>query len=142
MVGDIIHSNTKHGLIAQNKVELRAIEKGYMISRPITECSRYDAIIDFGTHLERVQIKYAGSKHTESSGVCVVDFRKKSINGIMRKTYSADEVDAILVYLPDIDEICYFPISFIKGKGRLSIRYAKSKNNQKSGIILADNYIW
>lgn len=137
-----MHDSTKHGLIAQNKVELRAIEKGYMISRPITECSRYDAIIDFGTHLERVQIKYAGSKQTESTGSCVVDFRKRSINGAVRKTYSDNEVDAVLVYLPDIDKVCYFPIKFIEGKGRLSIRYTKPKNNQMSGVILADDYIW
>lgn len=137
-----MYESTKHGLIAQNKVELRAIEKGYMVSRPITECSRYDAIIDFGTHLERVQIKYAGSKQTGSTGSCVVDFRKRSINGAVRKTYSDNEIDAVLIYLPDIDKICYFPVKFIEGKDRLTIRYTSTKSNQTASITFADDYVW
>ena len=137
-----MHENTIHGLIAQNKAELRAIEKGYMISKPITECTRYDMIIDNGDTLQKVQVKYAGSKQTVSSGSCVVDFRKKSINGKERKFYSKDEIDAVLVYLPEIDKICYFPIDFIENKSALTIRYEKPKNNQIKGVIFSDDYLW
>lgn len=137
-----MHENTIHGLIAQNKAELRAIEKGYLVSKPITECSRYDMIIDNHTNLEKVQVKYAGSKQIKSSGSCKVDFRKKSINGKERKFYSKNEIDAILVYLPEIDKICYFPISFIENKCALTIRYEQPKNNQTKGIVFADDYLW
>ena len=138
-----IHTNTQHGLIAQNKAELRAIEKGYIISKPITECCRYDMILDAGEKLERIQVKYAGSKPGHNiKGSATVDFRKKSINGKMRNGYYENEIDAILVYIPDIDKICYFPINFIAGKTSLTIRYDKTKNSQVKGIIFADDYVW
>ena len=137
-----MHCNTKHGLIAQNKAELRAIEKGYIISKPITECSRYDMIIDDGVDLQRIQVKYAGSKQTSSTGSCLVDFRKKSLNGRTRNSYTRDEVDAVLVYIPEIDKICYFPVSVIEYRTTLTIRFTKPKSNQRKGIIFADDYIW
>ena len=137
-----MHSNTIHGLIAQNKAELRAIEKGYVVSKPITECARYDMIIDNGETLERIQVKYAGGKQQNSVGSCVVDFRKKSINGKMRNGYTKEEVDAILVYVPQLDKICYFAIDFIENKSTLTIRYDAPKSNQSKGIIVAEDYYW
>ena len=73
-----MHPNTIHGMIAQNKAELRAIEKGYLVSKPITECARYDMIIDDGVRRERVQVKYAGGHQHRSKGSCVADLRCKS----------------------------------------------------------------
>lgn len=35
-------------------------ELGYDISLPITECAAYDLIVDIGSELKRVQIKYCG----------------------------------------------------------------------------------
>lgn len=137
-----MHISTQHGLIAQNKAELRAIEKGYIISKPIHECVRYDMIVDDGDSLKRLQVKYAGSKQTSSTGSCVVDFRSMSINGKKRNGYTMSEIDGVLVYIPDIDNICYFPINFIKDKSTLTIRHIKSNNNQKRGIVYADDYIW
>lgn len=137
-----MHENTIHGLVAQNKAELRAIEKGYIVSKPITECARYDLIIDNGFALEKVQVKYAGSKQNQSTGSCKVDFRKKSINGKMRNSYTKEEVDAILVYVPEIDKVCYFPIDVVENKSTLTIRYEKSKNNQTQGVINAEDYLW
>lgn len=138
MIADV----TAKGLEAQLKAELRANELGYIVSKPTTECCRYDMIIDNGSELKRVQVKYAGSKQTSSTGSCVVDFRKRSANGKERKSYSKDEVDAVLVYLPELDKICYFPVEFIKDKGRLTIRYNQSKNNQTVGVIFAEDYYW
>jgi len=137
-----MHSNTIHGLIAQNKAELRAIEKGYLVSKPITECSRYDMIIDNNNRLEKVQVKYAGSKQSASTGSCVIDFRKKSINGKERNSYSKGEIDAILAYIPEIDKVCYFPIDFIEGKSTLTVRYSEPINAQKKGIIFAEDFLW
>ena len=137
-----MHDNTIHGLIAQNKAELRAIEKGYLVSKPITECARYDMVVDNCITLERVQVKYAGTKNKESTGSCKVDFRKKSINGNQRNFYTKSEIDAVLVYIPDIDKLCYFPISFVENKSTITIRYDKPKNNQMHGVINAYDYLW
>lgn len=137
-----MHENTIHGLIAQNKAELRAIEKGYLISKPVTDCSRYDMIVDTNDGLKRVQVKYAGSKPVNSTGSCLVDFRKVSINGKERNGYSKEEVDAILVYIPNMDKICYFPIDLVENKTSLTICFERPKNNQTKGIVLVEDYIW
>lgn len=137
-----MYTNTQHGLIAQNKAELRAIEKGYIVSKPIHECVRYDMIIDDCNSLKRLQVKYAGGKQTSSTGSCVVDFRSRSINGKERSGYAISEIDGVLVYIPFIDKICYFPVEFIRNKSTLTIRYIKPNNNQERGIIYATDYIW
>ena len=137
-----MHINTIHGQIAQNKAELRAIEKGYIVSKPIHECVRYDMLVDDGNSIKRLQVKYAGGKQTNSTGSCKVDFRKMSINGTKRKYYTKDEIDGVLVYIPEIDEICYFPIEVIEYKTSLTIRYVDAKSNRTKDVTFAKDYIW
>lgn len=128
------------GQLAVSKTELRAIELGFLPSRPLFD-SRYDLIIDDGKSLSRIQIKYANGKSKNSSGNVVVKLeyenRKKQFY-----TYNETEVDALVVYIPEIDRLCYFPKLVFVGKRKLSIRLKPSKNNQKKGIILANKYIW
>lgn len=139
---EIISENFIKGEIAQAKVEIRALEKGYIVSRPMIEGTRYDMIIDNGEKLSKIQIKYAGGKHSVSKGSAVVDFRKTSNNGKQNNGYFKNEVDAIIVYLPQVDKICYFPIEMLEGKTSLTIRYENSKNNQSKNIILVEDYKW
>lgn len=134
-----ITSNTK-GQLAVSKAELRALELGCLPSRPLFD-SRYDMIIDTGKKLERIQVKYANGRSTNTSGSVVVkleyiDRQKKTY------TYQNDEVDALIVYIPRIDKLCYLPKKIFVGKKKLSIRIEKSRNNQKKGVIAAEDYYW
>ena len=135
----ILTTNTK-GQIAASKAELRALELGYIPSKPIFD-TRYDLILDNHEHLLRVQIKYADGKLTNSEGSVAVKLayenRTKQIY-----TYQENEVDGLIVYIPKIDKLCFFPPKVFLGKYRIHIRYAKSKNNQKKGIINAEDYLW
>jgi len=80
---------------------LRAAEKGVLLSRPVLD-SRYDFIMDDGRKLERVQVKYASGKAQNSQGSIKVNL--KSWEGRkLRRTYCANEADALLVYIPQID---------------------------------------
>src|SRR3990172_1003729 len=54
------------GELAFLKCSIRALEKGMILSRPTTE-TRYDAILDDGGKLLRVQVKY-GDCQSASSG--------------------------------------------------------------------------
>jgi hypothetical protein len=126
--------------LAVRKTELRALELGYLPSRPLFD-TRYDLIIDNHKSLIRVQIKYADGKSTGSTGVVVtkleyIDRQKKTY------TYEDNEVDALIVYIPKIDKLCYLSKKLFIGKHKLSIRISKSKNNQKKGIIAAEDYYW
>ena len=128
------------GQIAASKAELRALELGYISSKPIFD-SRYDLILDDGKKLMRVQIKYADGKTPNSQGAIAVKLayqnRKRQVY-----TYQNCEVDGLIVYLPKIDKLCFFKPNIFVGKTRIYIRYLKSKNNQKKGIISAEDYFW
>ena len=134
-----ITTNTK-GQLAVSKAELRAFELGFLPSRPLFD-ARYDLIIDNGSQLSRIQVKYADGKPSNTHGSVVVKLeytdRKKN-----NYTYQESEVDALIVYIPKIDKLCFFPKRVFVGKRKLSIRIEKSKNNQIKGVIAAEAYYW
>lgn len=134
-----VTTNVK-GQLAVSKAELRAFELGYIPSRPLYD-ARYDLIIDIGGKLQRLQVKYADGKSSNSTGSVVVKLeyedRRKNVY-----TYDMDEVDALIVYIPKLDKLCYLPKRVFVKKRKLNIRIAKSKNNQKIGIIAAEDYYW
>jgi hypothetical protein len=132
-------SNVK-GQIAVSKAELRALELGFLPSRPIFD-TRYDLIIDDFRSLKRVQVKYADGTPTNAEGSVVVGLtyltRTKKLY-----TYLENEVDGLIVYIPRTNKLCYLPPEIFAGKKAISIRLKKSKNNQTKGIIFAENYYW
>jgi hypothetical protein len=134
-----ITTNVK-GQIAISKAELRAIELGYIPSKPIFD-TRYDLILDNHQKLIKVQIKYADGKMSNSEGAVMVKLgyqdRKKNIY-----TYQKEEIDALIVYLPKINKLCYFPCEVFVGKEKIHVRYLKPKNNQIKGILYAEKYYW
>lgn len=135
----IITTNIK-GQLAVSKAELRAFELGYIPSRPLYD-SRYDLIIDNHDKLIRVQVKYGNGKSSNSQGVIVVklDYENRSKEHF---EYKSTEVDALVVYIPVIDKLCYFPLEIFEGKRKLTIRLEKPKINQTKGIIFAKDYYW
>lgn len=141
-MNSFLNDNAIKGAIAFSKAEIRALSKGYIISKPSTDCCRYDMIIDDGVNLIRIQVKYAGSKNSKSTGNAFVNLRKEYKNGKRKDGYTKKEVDAIVVYIPQIDEVCYFPIEMVEEKTTLTIRYEKAKNNQVKNVINAKDFIW
>lgn len=141
-MNSFLNDNAIKGTIAFSKAEIRALSKGYIVSKPSTDCCRYDMIIDDGVDLIRIQVKYAGGKNSNSTGNTVVNLRKEYKNGKSKNGYTKEEVDAIVLYIPQIDEVCYFPIEMLEGKKTLTIRYEKAKNNQVKNVIYAKDFIW
>jgi len=126
------------------KFDAYCTEKGIMVSKPIVDCL-YDRIVDIEGKLERVQIKYAGSgygKKRNVLGVVVARLDRIGHNPKDRKTYTSDEIDAIVVYIPKKDKFCWFDIKEVENKVALSIRYEPSKNNQKKGCLMMKKYEW
>lgn len=123
------------GHIAELKVELRAAEKGFILSRPTT-LARYDAVLDDGKSLLRVQIKYAGTESTKSKGSVVVGLSRRG------EAYTPDEVDGLLVYIPKFDKIVFLPPSRFCGKKNLCIRYEPTLNNQAARLLHLSDLLW
>lgn len=128
------------GQLAVSKAEMRAFDLGFIPSRPLYD-SRYDLIIDNRKSLIRVQVKYGNGKSSSSQGAVVVklDYENRTKNHF---EYKHEEVDALVVYLPKIDKLCYFPLKIFEGKRKLSIRLDKPKSNQINKIIFAKDYFW
>ena len=129
------------GVEAQLRAELRANELGYHVSRPTTENCRYDMIIDTGAKLYRVQVKYCEAVSPHSRGAVVLDLRKR-VGGGQIRCYSADEIDAVVVYVKPADCLCYIPASLISGRQTLTIRYEPSRNHQSQNVVWYGDYLW
>lgn len=135
----IVTTNRK-GQLAVSKAELRAIELGFIPSRPLFD-SRYDLIVDDSKSLKRLQIKYADGKMSNSDGSVRVKLEYRDRTNHVY-TYQEDEIDGLIVYLPKIDRLCLFPKNVYVGKRNLCIRIQPSKNNQVKGVLAAEKYYW
>jgi hypothetical protein len=94
--------------------------KGYDVSVPLTDATRYDLIVDNGT-IHRVQCKATG--YTSPHGVYAVDFRTQGGNrsgvGTM-KTISDAECDRVFVYTLGGD-MYDFPVATVAGKSQINL---------------------
>jgi PD-(D/E)XK endonuclease len=131
------------GALAVEKVVYRAIVKGWTPCRPLLEC-RYDLILDDGFKPYRVQVKYAGQKTPkQASGVIPVGLKKWRTDGRPPLLcYTTEEIDALLVYVPTIDEIFWFGPEVFAGRQNLYIRLEPTRNGQQKGCLMAANYVW
>ena len=130
------------GLEAQLRAELRATELGYHVSRPTTENCRYDLVVDTGSALLRIQVKYCDTASARAEGAVILDLRKRQAGPQKIRVYNEAEIDAVVAYVKPADCLCYFPASLISGKQALTIRYAPSRNNQRRNVIWCGDYLW
>jgi hypothetical protein len=123
------------GGIAELRAQLRAAEKGMVVSVPTTPC-RYDLILDDGAKLIRAQVKYAEAEPSNCNGSVQVDLRRRG------EVYATDEVDLLLVYIPQVDKVLAFEPSVFCNRSMLVIRFEPPKNMQKKGVVLYSDFIW
>jgi len=123
------------GLIAELKVMERATEKGWIASRPMIS-ARYDLILDDQKQLWKIQVKYADGHKQNVAGSVVVELARR------RQGYKKNEIDAIIVYLPVIETLCWLPLEVFDRHLRISIRHTPAKNNQVARCIMASDYFW
>jgi PD-(D/E)XK endonuclease len=129
-------TSEQKGELAQLKVQLRAVEKGCVVSRPTVQC-RYDMIIDDGKRLLRAQVKYGDRSTQRSQGAVRVDLRKRH-----KSFYDDREIDVLFVYLPKIDRVLAFMAENFSGCKELCVRFTHPNNNQRKKIRLADDFVW
>jgi len=130
----------RKGEIAKCAVLKRAYEKGVVVSIPTIDAD-YDALLDVGGRFVRAQIKYVDGKVSHSTGSVFLGLRRTTRNGKVL-VYSRDDIDIILAYLPSIDAVLWLPCELWEGKTSVTIRTHSTKNNQKSGVVLAHDLMW
>ncbi len=128
-------STDANGEIACLKVRIEAIKKGIVVFQP-PPYVRCDLLLDYQGKLYRAQVKYADAKSQNSQGAIRLDLRKR------KKCYTKDEIDVVLVYIPQIDKICWFPPEVFHNKVGLQLRLLPAKNGQKNGCRMVDDFLW
>lgn len=138
---EICMNTVTKGAIGLQNVILETIKKGYIPSLPAIEGTRYDLIIDTGKELKRVQVKYCDYIH--KSGAYTVGLNKHN-GGYNRKiyTYSSEEIDAVIVYIPKKEIFLWMDSEEINHKTSMSFRDCPGKNGQSKNINLISDYIW
>jgi hypothetical protein len=139
VVGDTaVHellATDQKGQIAVLKVQEEALRKKVPVLLPTTP-ERYDLVLEWRGRFYRCQVKYADSRSPNSLGAIRVDLRRR------KRTYSKDEVDVVLIYVPQIDKVCWFPPELFDKKVTLQLRLLPARNNQRKGCLWAADYVW
>lgn len=135
--GEIIELTSKQ---KGNLTELQCItafyKLGYTVSIPYGENSRYDFIADINGKLLRVQVKTSTAR--DNGDLIEFSCRSTRVNtqGNFSRTYTKEEIDYFCTYY---DNKCYLvPVTECSSSKKL--RFNSTKNGQKVGINLAEDY--
>lgn len=126
------------GDIGEQYAALMFSKKGCTVSKPLTNNARYDLVVEIQGKLYRVQVK---STECAKDGKMV--FATKTTNytkgSWTSNRYSLNEVDMFFLYCQENDWCgLYIPEDEIGTQ--LTIRTELPKNNQRTGIRLAEDY--
>src|SRR5262249_41415990 len=114
------------GQIALLKVQLAAARRNATVLVP-TIPARYDVVLDYQERLSRAQVKYADSPSPPSEGAVRLDLHRR------KRRYTRREIDVLLVYMPQLDQVCWFGPEVFHEKMALQLRLSPAKNGQRKG---------
>lgn len=123
------------GEIAVLKVRLEAHRKGILVLEPTTP-ARYDLGLDYGDRFYRAQVKYADAKTPNSEGSLRVDLKRRN------KCYTRDEIDVLLVYVAQLDKVCWFSADEFHNRTAICLRVKPARNGQQKGCHLVEEFFW
>lgn len=132
------------GTLAELRVAIKAAELGMIPSRPLIEHCRYDLLIDDGKRIWRAQVKQGSRESSQSNGSIELDFRSanRPDGSHKRPHYTRDEIDVIIVYLPQTDSFYWLPPELWDMRSSLTLRLIPAKNGQTKNCVFAANYLW
>lgn len=131
--------NPNHkGNVAELAIATEAARLGLSVLKPLTEHEPYDLALGIGERLLRVQCKWAGY----DGDVVQIHVARSRTNrrGNIRRTYRADELDALGAYCADIDRCYLLPASMVTGRHMVHLRTSPTRNNQRAAINYAVDY--
>jgi PD-(D/E)XK nuclease superfamily protein len=131
-------STDQKGAIAETAVIHAAVKLVIDGYQPVVDGTRCDLILDLGRRLTRVQCKWAA----RTGDVLVIRcYRcRRTKDGLLKRGYTADEIDAFAAYCLDLDQCYFFPLEAFGGRTTIQLRLAPSRNNQQVGINWAEAY--
>jgi hypothetical protein len=130
-------STNQKGAIAEASIAREAIMLGIGVFKPLTDL-RTDYIFEVGTKLLRVQCKWAVRKGDALSVYCYSSRRART--GLVRRVYTAAEIDAFAAYCGDLDKCYFLPLDVFGERTTIQLRVGPARNNQQVGVHWAREY--
>lgn len=128
------------GEMACLKFELRAYEKGGVVSKPTVEVE-YDRILDLDGRLYKVQVRWADHYASNTDGAVQCHLRRIGRGGEYVKSFKPSEVDAVVFYLPSIDKLVWLSKEHFEGKSAINMRVAPPKKKDRR-CFLVEDFVW
>jgi PD-(D/E)XK endonuclease len=131
-------STDQKGSIAETAIIHEAVKLGIDVYKPISDGTRCDLILDIDGSLTRVQCKWA-ARHGDVLVIRCYRCRRTR-SGLLKRGYTADEVDAFAAYCVELGKCYFFRFEDWGGRTAIQLRLRPSKNNQRRGINWAEEY--
>jgi PD-(D/E)XK nuclease superfamily protein len=128
----------RKGAIAETAIIHAAVKLGIGVYKPVVDGGRCDLIFELGDRLVRVQCKWAARRGSVVSVRC--HSARRTRGGFVKRSYSADEIDAIVAYCADIDRCFLLPPKVFAGRPYVRLRVSPTRNNQRRRVNWADAY--
>jgi hypothetical protein len=133
-----IFSSDQKGSIAETAIIHAAVKLGIDVYKPVSDGTRYDLIFDVGQRLIRVQCKWV----RRYGDVLIVRSysNRRARDGLVKRVYTAHEIDALALYCAELDSHYFLPIEFFDGQSQIHLRLACARNKQTAGVHLAEEF--
>ena len=125
----------------------KLLDNGYKVLLPFGENCRYDLAIDLGNKFIRIQCKTGklinDTIRFQTFTVSRCPNSERADKKWLTKSYDATEIDAYMIYSPNLNKIYIAPIG---NKYHMYLRVKKSKknvkvcNSNKATIKMAEDY--
>jgi len=129
---------SQKGAFAEAAITAAAVQLRLVVLRPLAEGGRYDLLFDLEPDFLRVQCKLA----RRLDGVLRVGLQTSRCtpSGYVRTSYTADEVDMIATYSPELHRCFLIPIEEAQDRRSIHLRLEPALNNQMQGVKWARDY--
>jgi PD-(D/E)XK endonuclease len=131
-------STDQKGSIAEIMIAATAIRLGIDVYKPINDGTRCDLVFDLAGKLTRIQCKWAA---WQGDTVIIRCYRhRRTRDGLLRRLYTAKEIDAFAAYCLETDKCYYLPFHVFDGQPNIQLRLVPTRNNQRTRINWAEEY--
>lgn len=126
-----------YGITTELIVAQKFIEKGYIVSIPYGNNSRYDMIVDTDKNCYRIQVKHA-SINTNGSYTVNTSNTISTTAGNSRKYYTKDDIDFIVTVIEN--QLVVIPVEMIEHSQSKVFRVTLPQYGTKSNCNLIEDF--
>ncbi len=122
------HRTKSKGDAAEIMAHAAFVMAGFIVSKPSTEHSAYDLVVDDGIALAKVQVKWARVEG---------DFLRlwtSTVNRKSNRSYTAADCDFFAAYSGELGTLYVLPYDVVGSRKAVQLRLDKPRNGQRAGV--------